>query len=221
MPTRTESRRQSAVTLSKSSESTLSVPTESDASAAAPEKAPRVRRGFPVRDWLSRLNPRQPTSRGVVASVLVLLMVALAALIGWQAWQLSDNAATTARRAAAVAAARDVSLNLLSYTYTTIDQDQKHVVDRITGDFKDQYLAGQAQIKSQSVQLKGSSSAQILESGLVSADKDSATVLVVADVTAKSSQDTKGTVRHLRMQEQLSFQGGRWLLANLSFVGAS
>jgi Mce-associated membrane protein len=67
-------------------------------------------------------------------------------------------------------------------------------------------------------QLKGSSSATILDAGLVSSDKDSATVLVLADVTAKSSQDTKGTLRHLRMQLQLSFQGGRWLLAGLNFL---
>jgi Mce-associated membrane protein len=179
---------------------------------------PAAKRRLPVRSWLAALNPQGPTARGVLASVLVLLMVALAALIGWQAWQLSANATTAARQTAAVTAARDVAQNLLSYNYTTIDADQKHVVDRITGDFKDQYTSGQAQIKSQVTQLKGSSSATILAAGLVSADKDSATVLISADVTAKSTQDTKGTVRHLRMQEQMSFQGGRWLLANLNFI---
>ncbi|WP_163567657.1 hypothetical protein [Fodinicola feengrottensis] len=167
---------------------------------------------------MSWLNPQGPTGRGVVACVLVVLMVALAALIGWQAWQLTSNQTTAARQAAVVAAARDAAQNLLSYNYTTIDRDQQRVVDRTTGDFKDQYTAGQAQIKSQAVKLKGSSTAQILEAGLVSSDKDSATVLVSADVTAKSSQDTKGTVRHLRMQEQMSYQGGRWLLGNLNFL---
>jgi Mce-associated membrane protein len=168
---------------------------------------------------LSRLNPQSPTTRGVVASVLVVLMLALAGLIGWQAWQLTTTYNAGERDKAAVAAGRDFAQNLLSLNYSTVDRDIKRVVDRTTGDFKDQYTSGQATLKNSIVQTKSVNTAQILEAGLVSSDPDSAVVLVAAEGTSKSPQNPKGVLRHYRIQVSLSLQSGKWLVSDLKFVG--
>lgn len=179
------------------------------------EKKPRRS----MRDWFSRLDPQTPTSRGVVASVLVVLMLALAGLIGWQAWQLTSNYNADERNKAAVAAGRDFAQNLLALNYATVDRDVKRVVDRTTGDFKDQYTSGQATLKNSIVQTKSVNTAQILEAGLVSSDPDSAVVLVAAEGTSKSPQNPKGVLRHYRIQVSLSLQSGKWLVSDLKFVG--
>ncbi|WP_163508514.1 hypothetical protein [Fodinicola acaciae] len=209
MPTRTEPRRTGTVT-----PSTVADKIERPMSDQATTKPRRSARG-----WLDPLNPRTPTSRGVVASVLVVLMLALAGLIGWQAWQLTSTYNADERDQAAVAAGRDFAQNLLSINYSTIDRDMQRVVERTTGDFRDQYTGGQATLKNSIVQSKSVNTAQILAAGLVSSDADSAVVLVAAEGTTKSPQNPKGVLRHYRIQLSLSLQGGRWLVSELKFVG--
>lgn len=157
--------------------------------------------------------------RGVLASVLAVALVALVVLAGFLGWQVKVNADVAARKQAIVTDARSAAQNLLSFSAKTIDADQKRVLARATGDFRDEYSRGAPQLKTGIVQAKASATATILAAGISVSDADSATVLVVADVTTRSAQVPKGVVRHVRIQQQMAYESGSWRLAQLQFVG--
>jgi len=150
---------------------------------------------------------------------LLVLVVLLAGAAGWYGYQWKQRHDRDQGRAAAVAAARQGVQNFISISAQTVDRDVERVVAWSTGDFKEQYTNGIPQVKKVILDNGSTSKGEVLEAGLVSADRDSAVVLVVADATVTTKAQPKGQGRHFRIQVSMARQGGRWRIAELKFVG--
>ncbi|MDP9182722.1 MAG: hypothetical protein M3P04_08115 [Actinomycetota bacterium] len=151
----------------------------------------------------------------VLAGVLAATSVGLGVTV---ASHLRDRDALAGARESALAAARQQIVNLDSLSHTTIDADLKRVIEGATGTFKDQFTRAQGDLKSLVVQRKSVSTGTVLYSGVVRADKDTASVLVAVDRTVKDSSDSTGAVAHDRWRVDLERHGGRWLVADLQPV---
>jgi Mce-associated membrane protein len=152
------------------------------------------------------------------AAVALALALAAAVVSGYQWYQ--DRALDEARQQA-LAAAKQTSVNFVSVSASSVDRDLQRIVAGATGDFKDEFVRGQAQVRTAIVENKVESRGTVLRAGLVSGDRRSAVVLVAVDATVKNVKAPDGRASHYRIQVDVTRDGesGAWLVSKLQFVG--
>jgi Mce-associated membrane protein len=151
---------------------------------------------------------------------LVLLAAVLAALaVTGQQWYQQRR--LDAARQGALAAAKQTTVDFVSISAATVDKDLQRIAAGATGGFKDEFTRGLTQVRTAVVENKVSSTGSVLRAALVSADLDSAVVLVAIDATVKNSGAPDGRISHYRIQVDMSVDqsSGRWLVSRLQFVG--
>jgi Mce-associated membrane protein len=154
----------------------------------------------------------------VAALVMALAGVLAAAGILGQRWY-ADRQLDAAHRQA-VAAARQVTLNFVSINASTVDGDLARIATGATGEFKDEFTRGMAQVRAAVVENNVESRGSVLRAGLVSGDLDSAVVLVAIDATVKNVRAPEGRLSHYRIQVDMAkVKSGGWLVSRLQFVG--
>jgi Mce-associated membrane protein len=124
-------------------------------------------------------------------------------------------------KTAALAAARQFAVNFVSINAATIDQDLARVAIGATGDFGDEFQRGMPTVRTSVLENKVEAAGTVLRAALVSADTDSAVVLVAVDATVKNVKSPGGRTSHYRIQLDLVRPEGsdRWLVSHLQFVG--
>ncbi|MEH0826825.1 hypothetical protein, partial [Micromonospora sp. CPCC 205714] len=158
--------------------------------------------------------------RALVGLLVVLLAAALAAA-GTTGHQWYVDRATDQARQQAVAAAKQASVNFVSVSAASVDRDTQRITDGATGDFKEEFVRGQSQVRTAVVENKVESSGSVLRAGLVSGDRRRAVVLVAVDATVKNVKAPQGRLSHYRIQLDMVHDrdSDRWLVARLQFVG--
>lgn len=152
----------------------------------------------------------------------VLLAAVLAGLLatgGVLGWQLREAQAQQDRHTAILQAAAEHTGNFLTMDYRQARRDTAKVIAGATGEFRKQYSGSRSRLHKLVEQNKSVSTGKVLATGVVSADADSARVIVVADSDVTNISTKEPQPRHYRLQLDLAKQGGRWLLASLQFVG--
>jgi Mce-associated membrane protein len=121
----------------------------------------------------------------------------------------------------ALAAAKQTTVNFVSVSASTVDRDLQRIVDGATGDFRDEFTRGEAQVRKAVVENKVESHGTILRAALVSGDRHSAVVLVAVDAIVKNVKTPAGRAAHYRIQVDVGRDpdSGRWLVSRLQFVG--
>ena len=119
----------------------------------------------------------------------------------------------------AVASAKQAMVNFYSVSASSLDRDLRRIVDGAAGDFKDQFIRGEARIRQAVVENTVESSGSVLRAGLVSGDRHHAVVLVALDATVKNTNAPDGRVSHSRIQVDMVYQSGKWLVSRLEYVG--
>jgi Mce-associated membrane protein len=155
----------------------------------------------------------------VLLGALALLVVAAAATSLVLAPRVSAAQARADRDQAILHAARQEAVDFTTLDYRSLDRDLGRVLAGSTGSFKTEFQTGTKDLRTVVTTNKTVSTGSVLSAGIVSADPDSARVLVVADATVTNTKDPKGTPRHYRLQLDLVRQGGTWLTSDLQFVG--
>jgi Mce-associated membrane protein len=179
-------------------------------------------------------QPAPPATRGedepsattlrrwrLIVAALIVLLAGLLAATGYlgQRWY-ADRALDSARQQA-LAAARQLTLNFVSVSASTVDRDLARIVAGATGEFKDEFTRGMAQVRAAVVENNVDSHGSVLRAGVVSVDRDSAVVLVAVDATVKNVRAPQGRLSHYRIQVDVArdAKAGAWLVARLQFVG--
>ena len=154
------------------------------------------------------------------SQLLVFGVLALAiAAAGWSGWRLYARQAVESDHMAAVAAARQFTIDFVSISAETVDSDIQRVTSGATGDFAGEYTRGKTQVRSAVVDNEVRSEGTVLRAGLVSGDADSAVVLVAVDATVHNVKAPQGRPAHYRIKVDMVKEEGRWLVSRLEFVG--
>jgi Mce-associated membrane protein len=159
-----------------------------------------------------------PWRRDIVLAVVLLVLLSC---LGWVGLRWYDGNQLAAAHQAALAAAKQTTVDFVSISASSVDGDLQRIADGATGDFKDEFTRGMPQVRQAVVENKVESTGQVLRAGLVSGDLDSAVVLVAIDASVKNVGAPDGRLSHYRIQVDLATDpdSGRWLVSRLQFVG--
>jgi len=160
---------------------------------------------------------RDRTKIALAASAAALVLLLLGALL--LGLQLRSAAQDDAARSDALSAARQSALNLTSIDQEDFEGDVGAVIDGATGEFRSDFAARAGDLERLLVDNDVAAEGQVLESGLVRADRNTATALVVVDSTVRNTATPDGRVNSYRMKLELERVGDRWLPSVLEFVG--
>jgi len=164
------------------------------------------------------VHPAARGSRRFMVVLVVLLVVALAGqVVAGRSWYQQRRLADA--RQGALAAARQTTVDFVSISAETVDRDLQRIAAGSTGEFKEEFTSGLQQVRAAVVENKVSSTGTILRAAIVSADLDSAVVLVAMDASVKNVGAPEGRLSHYRIQVDVVLDGGRWLVSRLQFVG--
>lgn len=161
---------------------------------------------------------RRINGRTLAVGALAVVLVALAALAFVQTLSIRDHNDLEARRSAAVNAASDEVVALLTVRHSTATTDLKRLLAGSTADFHDQ-LQKQAQTFRKALTSgKVTSTGSIAGAALISMTGDTAVVGVAAKATVKNSASPTGEPRNYRLTVTVSKVGSTWLVSGLTFV---
>ncbi|MEU7874877.1 hypothetical protein [Dactylosporangium sp. NPDC049140] len=165
-----------------------------------------------------RFRLRRPTLATALLALVLGAAIAAAAVLG-QRWY--DARTLDRAHQQALAAAQQTTVDFVSVSAASVDRDLQRIVAGATGDFRDEFTRGQAQVKAAVVENNVDSKGTVLRSALVSGDREHAVVLVAVDATVRNSKAPEGRASHYRIQVDLARDrdSGRWLVAKLQFVG--
>jgi Mce-associated membrane protein len=150
-----------------------------------------------------------------LAAILLVATVAVAATLGRAAWQARAQATNEAE---ALAAGRQLAVNFVTMRADSFDADAARVLSGATGGFKKEYESTLSELKPVVTANKTVSTVERAEASLVSADADSARVIVgvVAPTTNTASPTPQKKTYRLRLD--LAKVGAEWKVNNLEFV---
>ena len=167
-----------------------------------------------------KLHRRVNWSRVVAYGLLPGLALALAMAAGFLKWQ--DNSVRHSETAGieSVQAAKDTTIEMLSYQPDSVEQDLNDARSLLTGDFRDQYTSLVNDVVIPGAKEKQISAvASVPEGGAasVSAEPDHAVVLVFVNQTVVVGQDAP-TDTASRVRVTLDKVDDRWLISKFDPV---
>lgn len=103
--------------------------------------------------------------------------------------------------------------------YDDAEASIEAVMAGATGDFRDQYAKSTESVIQVLQDNRSVMTGEVLWTGVVAQDPDSATVIVATSGTVQNTQtENKPVARYFRLQLQLVREEGRWLTSDLQFV---
>ncbi|MCP2317273.1 Mce-associated membrane protein [Nocardia amikacinitolerans] len=153
-------------------------------------------------------------TRGLIAAgaagAVALAAVIVMAINGFGYW--SDRQEERARQDAVTAADRAVSA-MFTYDFASVDTELPKAADNLSADFREDYLKLIAQAiapgaKEKQLTVKATTQA----SGVVSADRDHAVVLLYLNQVTTSKESPQGTTTGSRVRVTLDKTDDRWLV---------
>jgi Mce-associated membrane protein len=163
-------------------------------------------------------GPDDSRLRIIAFGVLPAVVVALGAGAGVLRWQESSHREIQAARSESVAAARDITVAILSYRAGTVEQDLRSARDRLTGAFLDSYTDLINNVVFPGAKEKNiTSEARVSAAASVSAAPTRAVALVFVDQRVVQGADApSGTASSVRVT--LDKVGDRWLVSGFDPV---
>lgn len=150
-----------------------------------------------------------------VAAVLFLAALVVAATLGRTAWQARTQAENDAE---ALAAGRQLAVNFVTMHADSFDADAARVLAAATGSFKKEYESTLSELKPVVTANKTVSTVERAEASLVSADADSARVIVGVVAPTTNTATTTPQKKTYRLRLDLTKVGAEWKVGNLEFV---
>ncbi|PRY57506.1 Mce-associated membrane protein [Knoellia remsis] len=148
--------------------------------------------------------------------VVLAATIALGATRGrdwWEARQVEQA------QDAALAAGKQLAVNFATIDYRKVDEDTSRVKDGATGEFLSSYTSQLEELKKVIVDNKSVSKVERAEAGLVTGDRDSATVIVGIVAPTTNTVVPKGETKTYRTKLGLRLVGDEWKVERLEFVG--
>jgi uncharacterized membrane protein len=123
------------------------------------------------------------------------------------------------RTAAVIDAATKMSNAFLNLDYQDVDASTEAVLSLATGQFRSQYQQSTEGLATVAKRAKSVQTGEVVWSGVVASDEDSATVIVASSGTVSNkTTEFKAVPRNYRLQLDLAYEDERWLTRDLQFV---
>jgi Mce-associated membrane protein len=165
---------------------------------ALPTGADAPGAGFTVPAWL-------------LAGVAVLTAIAVGACVWVVTTRPSDAAVRESTRSAQSAAERAIG-PILSYSYKTLDQDQKAAESYLTSDYRTKYAQLFAVIKENAPRTRTVVTTQVADSGVIRSGEDRVDVLLFVNRPTTNQQTRQPQVYKDQVTARMLKVGNDWLV---------
>lgn len=157
--------------------------------------------------------------RIAVASVAGIAIIALIAAVGLLCKDHREDEQIEQTRADATTAARELVVQMFAYDSDTADAKLHDALNRLTGDFKEQYktvieTAIIPAVKGKQVNV----SATVEAAGVTSAGEDDAVVLVYLNQLTTGPEFPNNPITASRLRVSLDRSDGEWLISGLEKI---
>ncbi|MGB8387852.1 twin-arginine translocation pathway signal [Mycobacterium sp.] len=172
-----------------------------------------------LKRFAARVKKR--SSGKVLAALVTLLVVASLALLGGLFYflYLPDRDTDAAAAKAAISAASEGTVAVLSYSPETLDRDFSSAKSHLTGDFLTYYSQFTHEIVAPAAKQKSvKTSAVVLRAALSELHPDSATVLLFVNQSTQSKDRPEPTLTSSSVLVTMTKADGRWLISSFSPV---
>lgn len=171
---------------------------------------PRTTKGrFRRSLWALRRPP-------ILATTLVVLL--LAAGLGYTGTQLWQRNAQDSARESAIASAREYALALTTYDHRDLEGNFRTVTDNSAPSFARQYKQVSDGLTQLIQQYQATSRGNVLNQGVVQAGKDRAVLVLFVDQSITNTNNPQPRVDRTRMQMTLTRPADRWLIEDVRLV---
>ncbi|WP_190820690.1 nuclear transport factor 2 family protein [Saccharopolyspora pogona] len=167
--------------------------------------------------------PTEATGRGRLVVALVALAISLVACVGLGlTWAMAANNSSVSRAEVRDAALRDgqsAIINFNTLDYRDVDRGLQRWEDNSTGPLRDEVRQGRQNYASQIGQAKSSTTARILDAGIVELDERAGKARMIAVVQVTVTIDGQQPAnKQDRYQAELAREGEMWKLSGLGTV---
>lgn len=165
----------------------------------------------------ARLKKR--LSGKIIPTLVALLVVASVALLASVFWfyYRPDRATNDAAAKAAVSAASEGAVAVLSYSPDTLDRDFSSAKSHLTGDFLSYYDQFTTQIVAPAAKQKSlKTTAVVLRAALSEFHPDSAVVLLFVNQSTQSKDRPEPTLSNSSVLVTMKKADGKWLISSFS-----
>jgi Mce-associated membrane protein len=150
----------------------------------------------------------------ILVASLVVVSVALLALVFWFYYR-PDRATNDAAAKAAVSAASEGAVAILSYSPDTLDRDFSSAKSHLTGDFLSYYDQFTSQIVAPAAKQKSlKTTAVVLRAALSEFHPDSAVVLLFVNQSTQSKDRPEPTLSDSSVLVTMKRADGKWLISS-------
>jgi Mce-associated membrane protein len=170
----------------------------------------------PETDPDAQPHPSRP--RLVLAACLLVALPVLAVLclvLVGPAWRANQRETS---RDAALQAARQEAINLVTVNWQSAPSDVAHVLGGATGPFHQEFELNADTFTDIVKKAQVMTTGQVMGAGLDQFAPDTARALVAVHSTVRNTQTPNGEDRDYRIAENLRLIGDRWLVERVEFV---
>lgn len=164
---------------------------------------------------------KKRSSGKIVPAVLALLVIASLALLGALYWfsYRPDRATDAGANKAAISAASEGTVAVLSYSPDTLDRDFSSAKSHLTGDFLSYYDQFTQQIVAPAAKQKSvKTTAVVLHAAVSELRPDSAVVLLFVNQSTQSRDRPEPTFTNSSVSVTLTKAHGKWLISSFNPV---
>lgn len=164
-----------------------------------------------------RRVPR-PTWRGIVATLVMLVIAALLALSGYMIWSHREADKLRQLDAEYSAAARQSVVTLMSLNFNNAEEDVQRIIDNSTGQFKDDFEQQAQDFVQVAQDSKVITEVSVNGTAVESMTDDTAVVLVAASSRVTNTGGANQEPRTWRLSVDLQREGDQIKMSKVEFV---
>ena len=164
-------------------------PTETSEAAADLDPSPAADRDNPPIET-PVAQPRRPRRRFLAITVCTAVMLTLLSATGFFGWRTYQAHTITTASAEALQAARDYAVVLTTLDAKNIDNNYRRTLDGATGEFKDAYSQGAAQLRQILIDNKAAGTGIVIDAAVKAATRDTVEVLLFVDQSITNAANT-------------------------------
>ncbi|MFV0495304.1 Mce protein [Mycobacterium sp.] len=151
----------------------------------------------------------------VAVGTLLITALGLSSFLGWRLMALRDTAAAGQ---AAMEAARNYAVVLTTLDTKDIDKNYREALDGATGEFKDQYSQGSAQLRQILIDNGAAGKGIVIDSAIKSATKTKVEVLLFVDQSVTNAVRTSPRIDRDRVLMTMELIDHRWLASKVEML---
>ncbi|TDH56156.1 hypothetical protein [Mycobacterium talmoniae] len=156
--------------------------------------------------------------RRVVAVLVGVVLVAALGLSAFLGWRLIQVDQTAAAGRAALEAAKKYAVTLTTLDAKDIDKNYSEAVAGATGQFRDEYSAGAAQLRQILIDNKATGKGVVLDAAIKSATKTRVEVLLFVDQSVENAVLSAPRIDRNRVQMTMELVDNHWLAGKVEII---